>query len=115
MDKTKFSTKVITLYPELFPGPLAASITGRALKNNIWKIETVNLRDFGKGKHKKVDDKPVSGGPGMVIKPDVLDSAVKFSLEGSDASSKKKILYMSPKGKKLSQNSKNHHSRSERI
>ena len=76
MNKQKFNAKIITLYPELFPGPLAASVTGRALKKKIWGIETINLRDFGKGRHKKVDDKPASGGPGMVIKPDVLDSAI---------------------------------------
>ena len=60
MKKPKLNAKIITLYPELFPGPLAASVTGRALKNKIWNIETINLRDFGKGRHKKVDDKPAS-------------------------------------------------------
>ena len=54
MNKPKLNAKIITLFPELFPGPLAASVTGRALKNRIWNIETINLRDFGKGKHKKV-------------------------------------------------------------
>ena len=62
MDKAKFVAKVITLYPELFPGPLAASITGRALKNNIWKIETINLREFGKESTKKLMINQLRGG-----------------------------------------------------
>ena len=103
MKKPKLNAKIITLYPELFPGPLAASITGRALKNKIWNIETVNLRDFGKGRHKKVDDKPTSGGPGMIIKPDVMDAAIKYSLRGNKVSAKRKLLYMSPKGRRLNQ------------
>ena len=103
MNQSNFNCKIITLYPELFPGPLAASVTGRALKNKIWTMETINLRNFGKGKHKKVDDKPASGGPGMVLKPDVLDAAIEYSLGGIEVSAKRKILYMSPKGKPLNQ------------
>ena len=103
MNKPKLNAKIITLFPELFPGPLAASVTGRALKNRIWNIETINLRDFGKGKHKKVDDKPTSGGPGMVIKPDVMDAAIQYSLRGNKVSAKRKLLYMSPKGKIFNQ------------
>ena len=104
MNKPKLNVKIITLYPELFPGPLAASVTGRALKNKIWNIETINLRDFGKGRHKKVDDKPASGGPGMVLKPDVIDEAIRYSLGGNEVSAKRKLLYMSPKGRRFDQN-----------
>ena len=103
MNKPKLNAKIITLYPELFPGPLAASVTGRALKSKIWNIETINLRNFGKGRHKKVDDKPTSGGPGMVIRPDVIDEAIKYSLKGNEVSAKRKLLYMSPKGRRFDQ------------
>ena len=101
--RKKLTVKIITLYPEIFPGPLSASVTGRALRNNIWKLKTIDLRAFGKGKHKKVDDKPVSGGPGMIIKPDVLDDALEHSFQNKGREEKRKILYMSPKGKKFNQ------------
>ena len=76
MYKTQLSTKIITLFPELFPGPLSASVTGRALENKLWSLETIDLKKYGKGRHKKVDDKPISGGPGMILMPDVLVVAV---------------------------------------
>ena len=103
MYKTLLSAKVITLYPELFPGPLSASVTGRALKNKLWSLETIDLKKYGKGRHKKVDDKPISGGPGMILMPDVLDEAVikaKSLINGKN----KLIVCMSPKGIPLSQN-----------
>ena len=103
MYKTQLSAKVITLYPELFPGPLSASVTGRALENKLWSLETIDLKKYGKGRHKKVDDKPISGGPGMILMPDVLDEAVikaKSLINGKN----KLIVCMSPKGIPLSQN-----------
>ena len=103
MYKTHLSAKVITLYPELFPGPLSASVTGRALENKLWSLETIDLKKYGKGRHKKVDDKPISGGPGMILMPDVLDEAVikaKSLINGKN----KLIVCMSPKGIPLSQN-----------
>ena len=103
MYKNQLSVKVITLYPELFPGPLSASVTGRALDKNIWSLETVDLKQFGKGKHKKVDDKPISGGPGMILIPDVMDEAI-INANSSVSSENKLIICMSPKGIPLSQN-----------
>ena len=103
MYKNQLSVKVITLYPELFPGPLSASVTGRALDKNIWSLETVDLKQFGKGKHKKVDDKPISGGPGMILMPDVMDEAI-INANSSVSSENKLIICMSPKGIPLSQN-----------
>ena len=76
MNKTQLSAKVITLFPELFPGPLSASVTGRALENKLWSLDIINLRHYGNGKHKEMDDKPISGGPGMILRPDVLTSLV---------------------------------------
>ena len=102
MNKTQLSAKVITLYPELFPGPLSASVTGRALEKKIWTLETIDLRHYGKGKHRQVDDKPISGGPGMILKPDVLDQAlIQASSTNSDTS--KLIVCMSPRGTPLNQ------------
>ena len=103
MDKTKLSAKVITLYPELFPGPLSASVTGRALKRKIWSLETIDLRQYGQGIHKQVDDKPISGGPGMVLRPDVLDKAILKAQSSIDDKNTLKVC-MSPKGVPLTQN-----------
>ena len=103
MKKPQLSATVITLHPELFPGPLSASVTGRALEKKIWSLETIDLRVYGKGKHKQVDDKPISGGPGMVLRPDVLDRAL-LQASRSVTDTKKLIVCMSPKGIPLSQN-----------
>jgi len=103
MNKTKLSAKVITLHPELFPGPLSASVTGRALKKRIWELELIDLRQFGRGIHKQVDGKPVSGGPGMILRPDVLDEAI-FTAHGSIHCKNSLIVCMSPRGSPLTQN-----------
>ena len=102
MNKTQLSAKVITLYPELFPGPLSASVTGRALEKKIWTLETINLRHYGKGKHRQVDDKPISGGPGMILKPDVLDQAL-LQASSTNSDTDKMIVCMSPRGTPLNQ------------
>ena len=88
---------ILTLFPEMFE-PLNQSIIGRAVKNNLIEINLINIRDFSKNKHKKVDDTPFGGGAGMVIKPDVVYDAYK-SIENKNA----KVIYMSPQGKKLNQ------------
>ena len=88
---------ILTLFPEMFE-PLNQSIIGRAIKNNLIEINLINIRDFSKNKHKKVDDTPFGGGAGMVIKPDVVYDAYK-SIENKNA----KVIYMSPQGKKLNQ------------
>ena len=103
MNKTKLSAKVITLYPELFPGPLSASVTGRALKKRIWELELIDLRQYGRGIHKQVDGKPISGGPGMILRPDVLDEAI-LGIRGSMGRKNSLIVCMSPKGSPLTQN-----------
>ena len=103
MNKTKLSAKVITLYPELFPGPLSASVTGRALKKRIWELELIDLRQFGRGIHNQVDGKPISGGPGMILRPDVLDEAVLRAKASKDCKNSL-IVCMSPKGSPLTQN-----------
>ncbi len=90
-------TKIFTIFPELFPGFLGSSLTGRALEDGIWSIETVNIRDYATDKHGSVDDTPCGGGAGMVMRPDVLGSAIEANFAGG------KIIAMSPKGKPLTQ------------
>ena len=88
---------VLTLFPEMFE-PLNSSIIGRAREKNLIEINLINIRDFSKDKHKKVDDTPYGGGAGMVMMPDVVYDAYK-SVEDKNA----KVIYMSPQGKKLTQ------------
>ena len=88
---------VLTLFPEMFE-PLNSSIIGRAKEKNLIEINLINIRDFSKDKHKKVDDTPYGGGAGMVMMPDVVYDAYK-SVEDINA----KVIYMSPQGKKLTQ------------
>jgi len=65
---------VLTIFPEMLPGPLAYSLAGRAREAGIWRLETVDIRDFARDKHRSVDDTPFGGGPGMVMRPDVVDA-----------------------------------------
>ena len=71
-----FAATILTLYPEMFPGPLGVSLAGRALEDGLWSLETVQIRDFAADKHRTVDDTPAGGGAGMVLKPDVLAAAI---------------------------------------
>jgi tRNA (guanine37-N1)-methyltransferase len=89
---------VLTLYPEMFPGPLGLSLSGEALASGHWQIEACNIRDHGRGRHRAVDDTPAGGGPGMVIRADVLAAAI--DAVGEDARPR---LLMSPRGAPLRQ------------
>ena len=88
--------KILTIFPELFPGPLAASITGSALQKKIWSLEAINIRSYAKDKHATIDDTPYGGGAGMVLKADIIGAAI-------EANHLKKIFYLSPRGKKFDQ------------
>ncbi len=95
-----FAATVLTLYPEMFPGPLGHSLAGRALAEGLWSLDTVQIRDFATDKHKSVDDTPAGGGAGMVMRADVLAAAVDDVLaRRPDAP----LLAMSPRGAPLSQ------------
>lgn len=96
-----FRAKVVTLYPEIFPGALAASLLGKALKEGLWHLETIDIRSFGLGKHRQVDDTPTGGGAGMVLKPDVLDRALRFA--GRDTDQAWPVIYLSPRGRPMTQ------------
>ncbi|MDR1026018.1 MAG: tRNA (guanosine(37)-N1)-methyltransferase TrmD [Lactobacillus sp.] len=89
--------KVLTIFPEIFPGFLATSLTGRALKEGLWSLEAVNIRDYAFDKHGSVDDTPCGGGAGMVMRPDVLGAAIEANYQ------KGRLVYMSPRGKPLTQ------------
>ncbi len=95
-----FRASIITLYPEMFPGPLGYSLAGKALEKQTWTYDTVNPRDFGSGKHRQVDDTPAGGGAGMVMRADVLASAIDH-VSGPD--DQRKRLLMSPRGQPLDQ------------
>lgn len=92
---------IITLFPELFPGVLGASLTGRALKDGLWQLHTHDLREHGLTKHRNVDDTPAGGGAGMVLRADVVGPAIEFVQQR--ASGRWPILYMSPRGRRFDQ------------
>jgi len=95
-----FSAHIITLFPELFPGPLGASVIGRGMADGLWSLQTTQLRDFATDRHRTVDDTPSGGGAGMVLKPDILSRAIDaVSPEGDP---RPRIL-MSPRGIPLTQ------------
>jgi tRNA (guanine37-N1)-methyltransferase len=91
---------VLTLHPEVFPGPLAASLVGHALKSGLWSLETVDLRDFGIGRHRAVDDTPAGGGAGMVLRADVVANAID-AVRGEDP--KLPLIVLSARGDVLTQ------------
>ncbi len=97
-NKNAWRTRVLTLFPEAFPGPLGVSLAGKALKDGLWELETVNIRDFAADKHRTVDDAPFGGGPGMVMRADVVDAALAA---GGDRQAP--VIYLSPRGKLLTQ------------
>ncbi|MBA3577424.1 MAG: tRNA (guanosine(37)-N1)-methyltransferase TrmD [Sphingomonas sp.] len=96
-----FRATVLTLYPEMFPGPLGVSLAGRALADGLWSLEAVQIRDFAADKHRSVDDTPAGGGAGMVLKPDVLAAAIDSVAEAQDPG--RPILALTPRGKPLTQ------------
>ena len=94
-----WQSKVFTLYPEIFPGPLAKGLFGKALENKLWEMRVVNIRDAATDKHKTVDDTPYGGGSGMLLKADVLANSLDQNKDDGE-----RIFYLSPKGKKFDQN-----------
>jgi tRNA (guanine37-N1)-methyltransferase len=87
----------LTIFPEMLPGPLAHSLAGKALKNGLWALNTVDIRDFATDRHRSVDDAPFGGGPGMVLRADVLDAAIV------GAGAVGPLINLSPRGKPLDQ------------
>ncbi len=95
---SSWAATVLTLFPEMFPGPLGLSLPGKALEKNLWSLEVRDIRDHGLGKHRTVDDSPAGGGPGMVMRADVAAAAI-------DAAPRKErpLIYLSPRGAPLTQ------------
>ena len=92
-----WAATVLTLYPEMFPGPLGLSLAGRALGDGLWSLEAKNIRDFAADKHRSVDDTPAGGGAGMVLRPDVLAAALDAVAD------RRPMLALTPRGKPLTQ------------
>ena len=95
-----FSAHILTLYPDMFPGPLGHSIAGRALEEGKWSLAATNIRDFATDKHRTVDDTPAGGGAGMVLRADVLAAAVDFATQEQPVAP---VLAMTPRGKPITQ------------
>jgi len=97
----KWRAVCLTLFPELFPGPLGASVTGTALEKGLWGLDVLNFRDFASDKHRSVDDTPAGGGPGMVLRPDIAAKAIDAAVEISPTARR---IYLSPRGRPFDQN-----------
>jgi tRNA (guanine37-N1)-methyltransferase len=96
-----WTAQILTLFPQAFPGVLGESLTGKALKDGIWQLQTYDLREYGVGKHRNVDDTPAGGGAGMVLRADVLDAAIRDARTG--AKGRMPLVYLSPRGKPMNQ------------
>ncbi len=97
-SEAPFRAVALTLFPDMFPGPLGASLAGKALQDRVWTLETVDIRGFASDKHRTVDDSPFGGGAGMVMRADVLDAAIAVSRPKGTP-----LIYLTPRGKILDQ------------
>ena len=88
---------VLTLFPAMFPGPIGQSLAGRALQTGLWSLDVTNIRDFAADRHRTVDDTPFGGGPGMVLRADIVDAAVHAVADG------RPVLCLTPRGRRLTQ------------
>jgi tRNA (guanine37-N1)-methyltransferase len=95
-----WTATVLTIFPAMFPGPLGASLAGRARANGVWTLNTVDIRNFATDKHQTVDDQPFGGGAGMVMRPDIVDAALAAALANAAGAP---ALYLTPRGRLLDQ------------
>ncbi len=99
-----WAARVLTLFPEMFPGPLGVSLLGNALRLGLWSLTAIDIRRFGLGKHRTVDEPPFGGGPGMVMRPDVAAAAVDSAMSGApDDRARWPLVYLSPRGEPFDQ------------
>lgn len=96
-----WTATVLTIFPEMFPGPLGYSLAGRALESGLWNLNPVDIRAYASDRHRTVDDAPFGGGPGMVMRPDVLDAALTATLAMAPAGAP--VIYLTPRGRLLGQ------------
>ncbi|WP_068301677.1 tRNA (guanosine(37)-N1)-methyltransferase TrmD [Pararhodobacter sp. CCB-MM2] len=101
--KGAWTAKVITLFPAAFPGVLEQSLTGKAMDRGQWRLETLDLRTFGEGKHRNVDDTPAGGGAGMVLRADIVARALRVADQGNPGRARWPVVYLSPRGKPFDQ------------
>lgn len=102
--KGAWRAKVVTLFPDAFPGTLGLSLTGKALEMGLWALDAIDLRPFGEGRHKNVDDNPAGGGAGMVLRADIVAKALAEAAEGTPPDRTRwPVLYLSPRGKRFDQ------------
>ena len=102
--KGAWVARVITLFPDAFPGTLGLSLTGKALDQGLWRLEPIDLRPFGTGKHRNVDDTPAGGGAGMVLRADVVDAALRQARIGTPIDRARwPVVYLSPRGRPFDQ------------
>ncbi len=101
--KGAWQAKIITLFPDAFPGTLGLSLTGKALDMGLWALETLDLRTFGDGKHRNVDDTPAGGGAGMVLRADVVAKALDAAAQGTPPRDRWPVIYLSPRGAPFTQ------------
>lgn len=100
LTSDRWRALVLTLFPDMFPGPLGQSLAGRGLTENLWQLATIDIRDFATDKHRSVDDTPAGGGPGMVLKADVVAGTIDCARrEAPDLP----LIYLSPRGHPLTQ------------
>ncbi len=97
---TPWAASILTLFPEMFPGPLGCSLAGKALGDGVWSLDALDIRDFSRHKHRAVDDTPAGGGPGMVLRADVLAPALEAAMPKGDA---RPAIYLTPRGRPLTQ------------
>jgi tRNA (guanine37-N1)-methyltransferase len=99
-----WTARVLTLFPEMFPGPLGQSLAGKALEKGLWRLETSDIRSFATDKHRTVDDTPFGGGAGMVMRPDVLDAALEAAThDGPNGRFGGPAIYLTPRGQRVEQ------------
>ena len=107
---TPWTAHVLTIHPEMFPGPLGHALAGKALASSVWALETVDIRNFADDKHRTVDDTPFGGGYGMVMKPDVLDRAIEETVAQVSRANTgpHPVVYLTPRGQPLEQSRVRH-------
>lgn len=101
-ERRIWAAQVLTILPEAFPGPLGLSLAGKALADGLWAMDVFDMRDFATDKHRTVDDAPFGGGPGMVLRPDVVARALDHAIAARPAANRR-VVYLSPRGRPLSQ------------
>lgn len=101
LNASPWHAQILTLFPEMFPGPVGASLAGRALEDGLWKLDVLNIRDFATDKHRTVDDTPYGGGAGMVMRPDVVAAALRGAESRFGRAARR--IYLSPRGRVLDQ------------